>query len=341
MNEELLKDITALWNKDCTVLGIEPITPDASSRRYYRLHLNLAPKSIVAMVFDGTKPAEIGGQVQVPADEAYVLLTGFLANHSVAVPKLLHDVRAKSVLLIEDVGNQHLADVLTHRDVLSCYKKAIDQLINFHKIEIEPKFFACARSFTKEVYLKEMQEFIDYVFPLEEKKSLLKTYFDTVASELLAMPVVFSHRDYHSWNLILDENQNIRVIDFQDALLAPRAYDLASLLNDRDSDSMLGKENYSASYDYFKTSSQLLNDFDAEYLKVLLQRDLKVAGRFHKLAGAGKQQYLRWVPGTLKRIGRTLAQLSIMEVPDSVYSGLLKLTSQAIPEIKQGAADAC
>ena len=50
------------------------------------------------------------------------------------------------------------------------------------------------------------------------------------------------HRDYHAWNLQVDPRGRVRVIDFQDALLGPALYDLASLCTDRDSDRFVDPE---------------------------------------------------------------------------------------------------
>ena len=56
--------------------------------------------------------------------------------------------------------------------------------------------------------------------------------FDFLVGEALAQPVVFVHRDYHSRNLMVLPQRSPGIIDFQDALAGPVAYDLASLLKD-------------------------------------------------------------------------------------------------------------
>ena len=58
---------------------------------------------------------------------------------------------------------------------------------------------------------------------------------DDLAARLGRLPRVLSHRDYHGHNLFL-QNGRISVIDFQDALLAPAAQDLAVLLTTRDTE---------------------------------------------------------------------------------------------------------
>ena len=61
---------------------------------------------------------------------------------------------------------------------------------------------------------------------------LLAETFGFLERELLAQPVVFVHRDYHSRNLMITPRGSPGIIDFQDALAGPIGYDLASLLKD-------------------------------------------------------------------------------------------------------------
>ena len=58
-----------------------------------------------------------------------------------------------------------------------------------------------------------------------------ETNSKTIAEVLAGQPRVFVHRDYHSRNLMVD-GARLGVIDFQDALMGPATYDLASLLRD-------------------------------------------------------------------------------------------------------------
>ena len=58
-------------------------------------------------------------------------------------------------------------------------------------------------------------------------------HFAEIARRLDGVSAILNHRDFHSWNLFVQDGA-IRVIDFQDALLAPGPYDLATLLGDRD-----------------------------------------------------------------------------------------------------------
>src|SRR6185369_17038487 len=68
--------------------------------------------------------------------------------------------------------------------------------------------------------------------------ALLRNAFVKVARKLADQPLSLNHRDYHRWNLMI-HHETVSVIDFQDALMAPCEYDLASLLNDRTTDAAI------------------------------------------------------------------------------------------------------
>ena len=66
-------------------------------------------------------------------------------------------------------------------------------------------------------------------------RAMLAKTFALIKAEVLAQPVAFVHRDYHSRNLMaspLDAQARPGVIDFQDAVWGPITYDLVSLLRD-------------------------------------------------------------------------------------------------------------
>jgi len=151
------------------------------------------------------------------------------------------------------------------------------------------------------------------------------TAMHRLAEELSELPFRLAHRDFHAWNLMCKPSGELGVIDFQDALLAPYPYDLISLLNDRDTDSALGE---ALSSELMSRFSSLIDApkarFSLDCTRTLLQRDLKVVGRFAKLnQERGLSHYLQWIPGTMRRVERGLKLLS---TEDEVYANFyLKL----------------
>ena len=62
-------------------------------------------------------------------------------------------------------------------------------------------------------------------------RDALRREFAILIEALASEPRVLCHRDYHSRNLMLHDEQ-LYIIDFQDARMGPDTYDLVSLLRD-------------------------------------------------------------------------------------------------------------
>ena len=169
----------------------------------------------------------------------------------------------------------------------------------------------------------EFDHFLEYgleqrpATPIKQtSKTELRNAFVDIARRLDSLPPCLNHRDYHSWNLMIHD-EAVAVIDFQDALLAPPQYDLASLLNDRTTDSVIQPDLEEKLVDYYidrrvDMEKQTINrdEFTEMYLLSAIQRDLKVVGRFYYLdIVKGKTAYKKFIPPTIRRLKRNLARL--------------------------------
>ncbi|MCC6953505.1 MAG: phosphotransferase [Deltaproteobacteria bacterium] len=350
-SEARIREVIGRWEparKDCLVLGM---TPDASLRRYFRVRWDSGrPASALAMVFLSLAVPEAVGKHAVNSYDSYVQLTHFLSRHGVSVPTLYFESEAPPILILEDLGDVMLADVLLGRagqanpeDRLArLYSRACEIIVEIQRIPSESGFFPFERGFTEEIYVNEMSETLDFLLrPLDASPDRYRVFEEAsalIADELGSFPKILAHRDFHSWNLMVDPSEQVRVIDFQDALLATGSYDLVSLLNDRDADSALGDRLYVQLVQGFYTAAGSRADFYAEYDRALLQRDLKVAGRFAKLSTVrGLTTYAAWIPGTLRRIGRTLERITASGGQHALYGSLLELLCDHFPEVKAGA----
>jgi len=341
-----IRRVLSEWRPDLKFLGFEALTPDASLRRYFRVRLEGFPHgSLLCMWFDSVQSPEAAGASVQRSDDAYVELSHFFTEHKFAVPELYHDARKDALLFIEDLGDRNLAStVIPNRSGLArkSFLEAVDQLVVLQQIAFRKGFFPFERSFTDELYLREMGEFLEFLLQPKARTEDVKTLElaqRELAKLLHNLPRVLSHRDYHAWNLMLDPEERIRIIDFQDALLAPPAYDLVSLLNDRDMDEALGGELYRECLERFRLNSGFDAGFYRMYDQVLLQRDFKVAGRFEKLASVrGLENYRKWIPGTLRRIGATLERIVATNSQPIDFSASLEVLCRYFPEIRSGAA---
>jgi aminoglycoside/choline kinase family phosphotransferase len=155
----------------------------------------------------------------------------------------------------------------------------------------------------------------DTAVPADERSEFVGLWADVFA-DLAKMPASWVLRDYHSPNLLwLPERQGIArvgVIDFQDAMRGPAAYDLVSLLQDARVD--VAPELEAELFElYCAGVAARRTGFDRDafafaYAALGAQRNTKIAGIFARLAKRdGKPGYLRHIPRLWRYLDRDLA----------------------------------
>lgn len=269
---------------------------------------------------------ELAVLTEPPVELPYLNVHRFLENLGVAVPHLYADAAERGVLLLEDIGDMALWDAVRDAaaaDVQRLYERSIDQLL---LIQVEGtrrpdrRCIAFQQAFDERLFIWEFEHFIEYGIERRLGRSLppgaaavLRREFAAIARRLDAQPRFLSHRDFHSWNLFVQDGR-IRVIDFQDALLAPAAYDLATLLGDRDTPHVVSPPLEAELLSYYErrwmemAGTPLDNAvFEESYFLCALQKACKVVGRFYFLdVEKGKPGYLRYIPSTVRQIERIL-----------------------------------
>ncbi|TMA78823.1 MAG: hypothetical protein E6J77_20595, partial [Deltaproteobacteria bacterium] len=149
--------------------------------------------------------------------------------------------------------------------------------------------------------------------PGRERDELLAAHAPVVAP-FESAALVLAHRDYMAWNLHV-QGERLRVIDFQDALLAPDAFDLAQLLTDRTTGTIVSpalEETLIARFVAGRAAAglPLTEGFDDRYRLCGLQHALKVIGRFYFLEVVKKKPgYLAYLPAVYAVAHRLLASL--------------------------------
>jgi N-acetylmuramate 1-kinase len=326
--------IATKWGKDTGIARIEPLTGDASSRSYARLHLTGGgPATTVVMMMAGSALPLSSDELAVfkePLKELpYLNVYRFLQSLGVTVPETYYDGSKEGFLLLEDIGNVPLREAahgLSTVQIERLYKKAIDQLV---RLQVEgtrrgdESCIAFQQAFDHRLFMWEFEHFIEWGLEKREGKPLsaaegkeLRGMFDEISTRLDRAPRFLNHRDYHSWNLFV-QNNDIRVIDFQDALLAPATYDLETLLNDRDTPTVISPALEQTLVNYYHTawhgsggSSIGQEQMWEEYNLCLLQKASKVVGRFYYLELEKKKTgYSRYIPPTLATVRRVVARL--------------------------------
>lgn len=247
--------------------SIEVASADASFRRYFRLR-HEDGRFWIAM--------------DAPPDKedlpTYLKVSTLLEGCGVHVPHVLASDVSQGYALLEDLGSTHMLTALNQGgDAAALYDSALDELAR-----LQLRGDAASHSlppYDRPTLLREMQLLPDWYCrrhigfePTAAEEDLLARTFDWLASEALAQPQVFVHRDYHSRNLMVTPERSPGVIDFQDALRGPVGYDPASILKDC----------------YVDWPRERIEAWVAGY------RARLVNGGAANLAGESQQQFLRW-----------------------------------------------
>jgi N-acetylmuramate 1-kinase len=295
----------------------------ASLRRFFRV--SSAGQRAVGMFFpDALTSEEASGSDSTATRWPFLEVRDLLAQRGVAVPKLLGEDCERGWILVEDLGDDTLAEVLTRHPErkTELYRRVVSELGRAHDVlrELPPSSVVARRSFDVELLHWEIDHFREW--GLEGRGISLdasqRARFDrlahAIAAKVRALPYGFAHRDFQSRNLMLakgNEGERVVWVDFQDALRGPRVYDLVALLGDsyQTFDDVFVRERL-ADYAAVRELSSSLDTLFVEFDWVTVQRKLKDAGRFvfiqHK---KGDASYLRFVEPTIALVRRSLARL--------------------------------
>jgi aminoglycoside/choline kinase family phosphotransferase len=329
--EPSIEELTALLLRGGIagrITTVERLKGDASNRTYSRIHLHPGtdPATVVLMelaepeAFKRSEEAVSGGD-QAVTELPFLNVQRYLHGRGVAVPAIhAYDADAGR-LLLEDLGDCTMFDALhgasTDR-IEALYRQAITELIRIQTpsaTQDRTRCVAFTRRFDRALFIWELDHFLEYGMEARQgltvpsaPREAIRTAFARVADELAAAPAVFVHRDYHSRNLMLSDDR-LRVIDFQDALMGPRTYDLASLL--RDSYVTLEQTLVDRLIDHYLASTPGPRPDATAFQRLFdvtgLQRNLKAAGRFVYIEKVkGRPTHLPYVTPTLRSARRVL-----------------------------------
>jgi len=286
---------------------IEPASADASFRRYFRLIRGADSYIVMDSPPDKEPVAPFIGVAQS--------LLGIGLN----VPVILARDPERGLLLLSDLGKrQYLSDLLAGRDVERLYADALDALVR-----LQTRGAEAARGlppYDRAALIREMNLLPEWFLgrhlglpPTAAERAMLERLFETLAHSALAQPAVFVHRDYHSRNLLITDEANPGVLDFQDAVRGAATYDVVSLLKDcyiawpreRVIEWLLGfRERLKHAGLDLGADEELIRRFDL----MGLQRHIKVLGIFARLFYRdGKAGYLEDLPRVLAYTRETAA----------------------------------
>lgn len=296
---------------------LTPISGDASFRKYFRLVI----KNENYVVMDAPPEKE-------PL-APFLAVQNILKNAEIRVPECFAQELNQGFLLLSDFGDQLLLYSLTPENTERSYQKSIQTMIQLQKIspaQLSLPLFD-AGHIHQELNLFQdwfLQKYLGLVLS-EDEQQLIHDTFNFLSQNLLTQPQVFIHRDYHSRNIMRLSDDNLGVIDFQDAMIGPLTYDLVSLL--KDCYIQWPQEKLNQWMNYYYTQSSLAQQLSQEAFSQAfelcgLQRHLKVLGIFSRLyLRDNKPKFLNDLPLTLNYVLNCLQDQPSL---DQFYAFMLK-----------------
>jgi tRNA threonylcarbamoyl adenosine modification protein YjeE len=288
------------------ILMISPPRPDGPILRYGKPYAAIAKLS--------------------PDIRAFLAMAEGLRALGYSAPRVFAHGVADGLALIEDFGDETIAD--ERGPIAARYAEATALLADLHGRAPPGELTVDGESYALPIYdveamLVEVELALDWYAPSAARinpptgarMQFLGLWRDALAP-ILAQPTSWTLRDYHSPNLYwLDDRsglQRLGLIDFQDAVLGPPAYDLASLLQDARVDAPDDLElHLLAAYARRRAAADAGFDakaFSASYAVMGAQRATKILGIFARLDKRdGKPQYLKHLPRIERSLARNLA----------------------------------
>ncbi|MBD1135561.1 phosphotransferase [Pelagibacterales bacterium SAG-MED47] len=285
--------------------NLKKIKGDASVRKFYRKKNDSFNSIVVFAKKDKLKNLLV-----------YDAINKIFIKNNILAPALYLEKYNKGYLEIQDFGNNTVLRILKYKkkNKLLYFKRIVKILIKIQSIKnrqiknFKNKNYIIPK-YNKKILIEEAELFCDWYVKKNmpvNKRSKFNKKFKMIIRELsLNLKLknnIFVHRDFHISNLMV-VNEQIGVIDSQDALIGNKAYDLASLIDDvRFETSQITKDKI---YNYYLKGQKKLdkskfkNDF--EILSIL--RNLKIIGIFTRLAfRENKKNYLKFIPYTWRLI---------------------------------------
>jgi tRNA threonylcarbamoyl adenosine modification protein YjeE len=318
---------------------------DASTRSYDRL--TMGDKSVILMnspqrpdgppVRDGRSYSAIAHLAENVAP--FVAMATALRERGLSAPEIYHADVDQGLLLIEDLGEECVVADDPPAPILERYEAAVDALLLLHRqslpdrLPVAPHREHKIPRYDVDAFLIEVELMLDWYLPrldvtvTAEDRAEFQSLWREALAPAIACPPTWVLRDYHSPNLLWlparSEVARLGVLDFQDAMMGPPAYDLASLLQDARVDvpepievALLGR--------YVRARRAREPGFDGGafikmYVTLAAQRATKILGIFARLdLRDGKPQYLRHLPRIWTYLQRSLAHPALA-APNAWY----------------------
>jgi N-acetylmuramate 1-kinase len=257
----------------------------------------------------------------------YVAIATALRDRNLSTPTILDADLERGLILMEDLGNERIVAGDPPAPIEPRYEVAVDLLVALHRrrlpetLPVAPQRDYRLPRYDMAAFLIEAELLLDWYLPsadaapTQRAREAFTALWREALDPAVNTPPTWVLRDYHSPNLLwLPEREDVArigILDFQDALIGPAAYDVASLLQDARVD--VSEELELALLSRYARARLADARFDPPafaqlYATLAAQRATKILGIFARLNRRdGKPQYLRHIPRLLRYLQRSLA----------------------------------
>jgi aminoglycoside/choline kinase family phosphotransferase len=296
------------------------LTGDASTRRYYRVKTQ-RHKYVVCLDHPEEK-----------AENNFTEIQKVLKENGCRVPMIYDQRLKKGYLLEEDLGDDTFLKIVSrlssNKEVKDMYVRAVDLMIKIHGIDGEKYQEAVFNSYCfdqkkllEEVNLTHKNFLEGYLSSKvsEKDRNTLDQYFGEITHKISMLPMVLTHRDYHSRNIMYKDDQLV-AIDFQDARMGVPQYDLVSLIEDcyfgiDEEDKLALKQYYWEKFLSEKSLGQNQEEYLRVYDLVAIQRIYKAIGSFSFIyLTRADARYLKYIGGAFENLKKILKRSGYIEL---------------------------
>jgi tRNA threonylcarbamoyl adenosine modification protein YjeE len=267
----------------------------------------------------------------------FIAIAHGLRQRGLAAPRIDAMDMDAGVLLLEDLGDCTFGDAVeSGHSQFELWHAAVDVLVALRRtgppapLPLPSKGDYVLPDYDRQAFSIETELLLDWYWPAakaEPAPSAASTEFralwESEFDYLLALPHGWVLRDYHSPNLMWRPDRRgidrVGVLDFQDALSGPWAFDLVSLLQDARLDVPAALEADLFRY-YCEQVAAIEPNFDRTsfaraYAVLGAQRSTKILGIFARLAMRdAKPVYLRHIPRIWRYLERDLSHASLAQL---------------------------
>jgi tRNA threonylcarbamoyl adenosine modification protein YjeE len=310
------------------------IQGDASTRSYERLTrdgvnfilMNAPRRPDGPPVRDGKPYSAIAHLAE--SVTPFIAMARGLTERGFSAPKIYAADREAGLIVLEDLGSELVVAGEPPAPIAERYAAAVDVLAALHGMDlpdllpVEAGLDYQLPGYDMQALLIEAELLLDWYLPKfnatisNAARENFLTHWHNALTPALEAPQTWVLRDYHSPNMLwLPQREGIArvgLLDFQDAVMGPAAYDVASLLQDARVDVPEAME-IALLTRYSRARRAADPAFDAAhfaqaYATMAAQRASKILGIFARLEKRDhKPQYLRHMPRVWAYLRRALA----------------------------------